>query len=74
MPAMTADQIENKYYAALVRIANRRPSTYDGGAAFLKSRQEARDVLVECTGFWTREPKPTVLHNDQNDSSFYSEP
>lgn len=62
---MTQSQIENAYWDCLVRIANRRPTSYDGGSAFLKSRFEAREVLIECCGTWKRPPKKAVARLSQ---------
>lgn len=47
--------IENDYWKVLVAIANRRPygSTF-GGNAFLRSRNEAREVLKKHCGHWRR--------------------
>lgn len=50
-----SEAVENDYWAVLVKIANRRPygSTY-GGSAFLKSRQEAREVLRKHCDDWKK--------------------
>lgn len=45
---------ENDFWEALVKIANRRPSAYSGGAAFLKSRHEAREVLLKHCDTWKK--------------------